>query len=163
MTSMAERQPKTGSVKAMMLEEMTRTFMNLSLALMVAAMLSGCGRDNGLPRDLAGHLAPNGISISAAQTHAPLSGRDGYLMARHDPGIATRIVSTFNLEKITDDDPRWRFALQHAGAIPTAKEVWGASGRPAKFKLKDGGQFEYFYLVITADGWMYLVAEYAYG
>ena len=30
-------------------------------------------------------------------------------------------------------------------------------------RLKNGGQFEYFYLIITQDGFMYLVAEYAYG
>jgi hypothetical protein len=39
----------------------------------------------------------------------------------------------------------------------------GNGGRPTQFRLKSGGQFEFFYLVVTKDGMLYLVAEYAYG
>ncbi len=35
------------------------------------------------------------------------------------------------------------------------------NGLPAR--LKNDGQFEYFYLLITNDGQMYLIAEYSYG
>jgi hypothetical protein len=49
------------------------------------------------------------------------------------------------------------------GANIPAKEIWGVSEHPTQFKLKDGGQFEYFYLLVTPDGEMYLFAEYAYG
>ena len=43
------------------------------------------------------------------------------------------------------------------------KEMWGITGRPPQFRLQNGGQFEYFCLVVTGDGLMYLVAMYAYG
>jgi hypothetical protein len=131
--------------------------------LAATALLGGCGRGNGLPGDLAAHLSSQGISIRPVRTHAPLSRRDGYLVAKHDPEAAAKIVSTFKLEKITADDHRFQIAVDRAGGLTTVKEVWGASGRPSQFRLKNGGQFEYFHLVITTDGWMYLVAEYAYG
>ena len=49
------------------------------------------------------------------------------------------------------------------GGVAAVKELGGVTGRPAQFKLKDGGQFEYFYLMVTENGLMYLAAEYAYG
>jgi hypothetical protein len=42
-------------------------------------------------------------------------------------------------------------------------EAWGISGRPEEFRLRNGGQLEYFYLIVTHDGRMYLFTEYAYG
>lgn len=136
---------------------------HLACILAATALLAGCGRGNGLPGDLVAHLGSQGISIRPGRTHAPLSRRDGYVVAKHDPEVASKIVSAFKLEKIAADDRRFGMALDRAGGLATAKEIWGASGRPPQFRLQNGGQFEYFYLVVTADGWMVLVAEYAYG
>jgi hypothetical protein len=37
------------------------------------------------------------------------------------------------------------------------------SGRPKEFRLRNSGQLEYLYLIVTHDGRMYLFTEYAYG
>ena len=142
---------------------MSRTSCGLVLVLALAALLSGCGRGNGLPTDLKSHLAGRGIRIAPLRVHAPVSSRGGYVVARCDPQIATNIVATFKLERIQSDDRQWRWAIDRAGGTAPPKELWGATGRPTQFKLKNGGQFEYFYLLITDDGLMYLIAEYAYG
>jgi len=142
---------------------MTRTSYSLALVLVVASILGGCGRGNGLPTELIGHLADRGIKIVPARVHAPFSSRGGYIVAPYDPRIATTIVSTFKLERIEADDLQWRMAIDRAGGTAAPKELWGVAGRPAQFKLKSGGQFEYFYLLITNGGLMYLIAEYAYG
>jgi hypothetical protein len=84
-------------------------------------------------------------------------------VARYSPESATNLVATFKLEKIYPEDRQWRWAIDRAGGVAAVKELWGVTGRPAQFKLKNGGQFEYFYLIITQDDFMYLVAEYAYG
>ena len=139
--------------------------MNYRLALLLAAatILGGCGRDNGLPRELISHLSNRGIKITPSRVRAPLSSRGGYIVAPFDPRIATTIVSTFKLERIEADDHQWRMAIGQTDGTAAPKELWGVSGRPPVFKLKSGGQFEYFYLLITTDGMMYLIAEYAYG
>ena len=84
-------------------------------------------------------------------------------MAQYNPQTVTNIVATFKLERIESDSRQWQWAINKAGGGVTTKELWGVAGRPAQFKLKSGAQIEYFYLLITADGLMYLIAEYAYG
>jgi hypothetical protein len=135
----------------------------LTMCLLGAALVAGCGRGNGLPSDVAQHLAAHGIKISPTFSHAPMSQRDGYLVVPFNASMATHLAATFKLEKIEKEDRRWQWAVEHSGGITTAKEIWGINGRPPQFKLKNGGQLEYFYLVVTTDGRMYLVAEYAYG
>jgi hypothetical protein len=134
------------------------------LAILGAGVaLTGCGRGNGLPGDLTAHLAAQGITLKAIRAEAPISSRAGYLVAQYDPQTATNLISRFNLQIIPSGDPQWRLAIQRAGSKVAAKEVWGLAGRPPQFKLSNGSQFQYFYLLITSDGWMYLLAEYAYG
>lgn len=130
--------------------------------LLLVLLLPGCGRDNGMPRDLTDHLKARNILVQPSRTHAPLSQRGGFLVTRYDAQVAAKIISTFGLKKIPADDPVWGVTAQTIGATVAGKEVWGASGRPPQFKLKDGGRFEYFYLLVTPDGEMYLLAEYAY-
>jgi hypothetical protein len=84
-------------------------------------------------------------------------------VAPYTPEVATNLVVVFKLQKILPDDRQWHWAIDRAGGVGPVKELWGVTGRPAQFKLKSGAQFEYFYLIITEDGFMYLVAEYAYG
>ena len=141
---------------------LSRTAVALSL-LLLAATLGGCGRGNGLPSDLTRHLARQGIRITPVRVQAPLSSRGGYVVAPYSPEVATNIVATFQLRQIAPEDRQWGLAIERAGGVTGAKEVWGITGRPAQFRLKDGGQFEYFFLIVTKDGFMYLVAEYAYG
>jgi predicted small secreted protein len=131
--------------------------------LLVAFLLSGCGLENGMPRDLTDHLKARDILIQPSRIYAPLSRRGGFLVVPYDAQVAAKIISAFDLKQIPEDDPRWAATAQTIGATVTAKEIWGASGRPPQFKLKDGGQFEYFYLLVTPDGEVYLFAEYAYG
>jgi hypothetical protein len=140
-----------------------RTSFALALMLTTASLLTGCGRSNGLPSDLTSHLAQQGIKITPLRVHAPWSSRNGYVVARYAPEIATHLVVTFKLQRIQPDDRQWSRVIDRAGGVGSVKELWGATGRPAQFKLRNGGQFEYFYLIITEDGLMYLVAEYAYG
>jgi hypothetical protein len=142
---------------------MSRTFFALALMLATASLLSGCGRSNGLPSDMTSHLAQQGIKVMPLRVHAPLSSRNGYVVARYAPEIATNLVAAFKLQRILPDDRQWRWAIERAGGVGPVKELWGVTGRPAQFKLKNGGQFEYFYLIVTEDSLMYLVAEYAYG
>jgi hypothetical protein len=136
-----------------------------SLALMLAAVwiLTGCSRSNGFSSELTSHLARQGIKIAPVRVHAPSSSRGGYAVVRYTPQAATNIVATFKLERVQPDDRQWRWAIERAGGVAGVKELWGITGRPAQFKLKNGGQFEYFFLLITENGLMYLVAEYAYG
>jgi len=142
---------------------LSRTSFALALMLAAVPILSGCGRGNGLPSDLTNHLAQRGIKITPLRVHAPWSARSGYVVAQCTPAIATNLVATFKLQRIHPDDRQWRWAIDRAGGVASVKELWGVTGRPAQFKLSNGGQFEYFYLIITADGFMYLAAEYAYG
>ena len=133
------------------------------MMLGLALLLNGCGPGNGLPADLISHLADRGIKITPLSVQAPLSSRGGYIVAQCAPQTVASIISTFKLKRIQPDDPRWSRTIEKAGKAGAVKEMWGVSGRPADFKLKSGGQFEYFYVLITEDGLMYLVAEYAYG
>jgi hypothetical protein len=142
---------------------MSRTSSNLALILAAASILSGCGRGNGLPTELTSHLAEHGIKIAPLRVEAPVSSRGGYILARHDHQIATNLVATFKLERVQADDRQLRWLIDRTGGSAAPKELWGIAGRPAQFKLKSGGQFEYFYLLITDDGLMYLIAEYSYG
>jgi hypothetical protein len=142
---------------------MKLTLCSLTIFLAAALFLPGCRRDNGLPSDLTEHLSDRGTRIAPSRVHAPLSSRAGYIVARHDTQLSANIISTFKLEKIRPEDRLWKFAIERAGVTVPPKELWGIAGRPTQFKLKNGGQFEYFYLIITEDGLMYLLAEYAYG
>jgi len=136
-----------------------------SLALVLAAGLfaGGCSRDNGLPKELMGHLADRGIQIVPTRADAALSSRGGYVVAQYNAQSVTNIVATFKLERIGSENRQWQRAIDKTGGTVVPKELWGVTGRPAQFKLKSGAQFEYFYLLITVDRLMYLVAEYAYG
>jgi hypothetical protein len=84
-------------------------------------------------------------------------------VARYSAQTVTNIVATFKLERIGPENRQRQRAIDQAGGAVTAKELWGVAGRPSQLKLKNGAQFEYLYLLITADGLMYLIAEYAYG
>lgn len=139
-----------------------RNFLVFAWIFSLVALLGGCGRGNGLPADLLGHLAQQGIQIKPLGVHAPLSSRAGYVVTKFSPDVANRIVARFKLQKIDPANNQGQWVLDRAGATG-AKELWGVSGRPSQFKLKNGGQFEYFYLLVTLDNQLYLLAEYAYG
>ena len=136
-----------------------------SLALVLAAGLfgGGCSRDNGLPKELTSHLADRGVQITPIRAQAPLSSRGGYVVAQCNAQTVTNIVATFKLERIGSDNRQWQWAIDKTGGAVAPMELWGVAGRPAQFKLKSGAQFEHFYLLVTANGLMYLIAEYAYG
>jgi len=133
------------------------------MALVLVLILVGCGRGNGLPSDLIHHLAQAGINITPRRTQASLSSRGGYVVADYSPVVAANIIAQFQLRQVTPGDPQWSMVSQRLGGLSTIKEMWGIGGRPTRFRLQDGAQFEFFYLVVTKDGQMYLVAEYAYG
>lgn len=142
---------------------MSRTILGVPLMVAVIVVSAACSRGNGLPADIRSHLADRGITIRPSRAHAPLSRRDGYVVTPYDPQTAANIIAVFGLETIQPDASPWRLALERAGGVASPKELWGVSGRPSQLKLKNGDQFEYLYLLVTTDGWMYLLAEYAYG
>ena len=116
-----------------------------------------------MPRELIDHLKAHGVVIQPSRVEAPLSQRGGFLVAQYDASAVAKIISEFGLQRMALDDPRWVFIAQKTSPTVAAKEVWGVSGRPPQFKLSNGGQFEYFYLLVTPDGEVYLFAEYAFG
>jgi hypothetical protein len=129
--------------------------------LAAVVLLNGC--NNGLPSELTQHLARHGITITPARVHAPLSSRGGYVVTRYAPETASELIATFTLQEVSPDDRQWHRVIEQAGGVTAVKELWGVTGRPRQFELGNGAQFEYFYLLITQDGFMYLLAEYAYG
>ena len=141
---------------------MTKRIHRPILLLTLAFSLFACTRGNGLPDQLLAHLASRGIKVESLRIHAPYSSRGGYVVARYDEAAAKAIVTTFQLRKIGPDDPQWKFAMVQAGGGTVPSELYGLTGRPEQFKLANGGQLEYFYLLVTDEGLMYLVAEYAY-
>jgi hypothetical protein len=143
--------------------DMLRLPRSVASLLLAGLLLPGCGRDNGMSLDLMLHLNASGIYIQQSRVHAPLSERAGFLVTQYDARVAARIIDTFALEKLPTDDARWLSDTGRMRGQVVAKDVWGAWGRPPKFALKNGGQFEYFYLVVTPAGEMYLFAEYAFG
>lgn len=138
----------------------TRIYRILAV-LGLAALAAGCGRGNGLPAALRGHLAEQGIVLPAAGSVAPLSSRAGLLYFAGDPALEAAIIAQFDLRKIEAGDPAFRFITGRVSEQPRA--LWGIAGRPARLKLGNGLQFEYLYLLTTEDGRTYLFAEYAYG
>lgn len=139
--------------------------MNVARAILLGALLvlSGCGRGNGLPSDLIRHLDQRGIKVTPVRVHAPASSRYGYVVTSHAPELVSALVTTFHLQRLEPGDGQWQMAVERAGGVTSVKEVWGIAGRPAAFKFQNGGQLEYFYLLVTEDGWLYLAGEYAYG
>lgn len=142
---------------------MSRTIIGAARTVAVSVVLPGCGRGNGLPADIRSHLAERGITIRPSRVHAPLARRDGYIVTRYDPQTSATLIAVFGLERIQPGASQWRLALERAEGVTSPTELWGVSGRPSQLTLKDGGQFEYLSLLVTTDGWLYLLAEYAYG
>ncbi len=136
-----------------------------TVVVMLAAVLflAGCALDNGMPRDLARHLASQQIILHPKRTSAPLSSRAGVVFAAYDSVTMARVIRIYGLRRWALEDPQWVSARPLLGPAVTPSQVWGITGRPAQFRLRDGGQFEYFYLVVTTTGEMCMLAEYAYG
>jgi hypothetical protein len=135
----------------------------LALSIIVIGICLGCGGGNGLPQDLVRHLGGKGITLKVVRSHAPLSSRGGYVIGKHEVAAEVKIVSVFNLQPLTAGDPGWQQIAARWKIGTKSTSIFGATGRPAGLKLKNGSQFEYFYLVIMGDGTMWLFAEYAYG
>lgn len=126
-----------------------------------AIIVSACGRGNGLPPDLANHLADRGIPISISGFDAPLSSRGGFVFFEEDPSAEAKIVAEFGLKEIDRKDRMFLFV---SGKIPEKPKVlWGVAGRPKSLRLKDGAQLEFLYLLTTFEGRTYIFSEYAYG
>jgi chemotaxis receptor (MCP) glutamine deamidase CheD len=77
--------------------------------------------------------------------------------------LVTGMVAKFGLKPLAIGDQSVRWAMSQLGISVAVKDVYGLTGRPVAFKLRNGGQFEYFFLIVAKDGQMYLLAEYAYG
>ena len=131
----------------------------LLLAILVTA--TGCARDNGLPGDLSDHLAAFDVAVEFAGSDAPVSSRAGMVFFATDSALEQRIIAALALTPVPSGSPEYD---DIAGRVEErAAMLWGAAGRPPKLKLRDGGQLEYLYLLRTAAGKTYLIAEYAYG
>jgi len=127
----------------------------------ILALTVGCSRDNGLPRDLATHLAAYDITVEILGSDAPMSSRAGMVFFDTDPAVEQTIVAALRLMPA---DPSSSEFEEIAGRVTERPAMlWGVSGRPPQLELRDGGQFEYLYLLRTAEGRTYLIAEYAYG
>jgi hypothetical protein len=136
--------------------------LNAALSLFVL-LLSSCGMGNGIAEDLTAHLKSHGILIQPLRSSAPLNKRNGYVVVEGSKELAYRMSATFDLTKVSVQDADRIVQRQNIKDSISIKEAWGASSRPAKFKLKNGAQFEYFYVLLTSKGELYLLVEYAYG
>jgi hypothetical protein len=139
---------------------LSKTKQHLIIAIAILLLAEGCRWDNGIPTDLINHLAIHGIDLRASGSQAPLFGRSGFVFFDRNPALEGKIVTKFQLEKIAPGDPRFSFYAGQTVEKPVS--LWGIGGRPDNLKLKDGAQFEHFYLLITEKR-CYLFAEYAYG
>jgi len=138
------------------------------LLVYVLITLTGCEERHGLSADIARHFERKGIRIEPLEVHAETWSRSGYVVAKHSPEQVASMVDHFQLAAIVPDSDQERalkFLLSTNSKSKLAPWVaaWGLNGRPKAFKLQNGGQLEYFYLVVTKDGLVYLFAEYAYG
>lgn len=134
------------------------------LPLLLAGLLLGCGRDNGLPRDLGALAQAQGLTLRPVRTSAPLNQRGGYVVVRAAGTLTADLVAAFALQPLAADDRGWQLMATHVLGAPVATQSrWGIAGRPPQLKLKGGGQFEYLYLLLTPTGELYVIAEYAYG
>lgn len=137
---------------------------SLGQVLVAAALLlAGCSMDNGMPKDLAEHLRSRQIVVHPKRVSAPLSSRGGFVAVDYDSATMVRIIRAYDLRQVPLEDPEWVATQKSLEPGLRASQIWGATRRPVQFRLKDGGQFEYFYLVVTPGGEMYLFAEYAFG
>lgn len=133
------------------------------LVLGWALVLAGCGRGNGVPDDLVGHLKDGGITLRVISAHAPAANRAGYVVTADNPATVSSIITHLGLKPLPADDPSLRWCLTQQAVTVGVKAAWGVTGRPVALKLRRGGQFEYFYLVQGTNGQLYLLTEYAYG
>ena len=141
---------------------MLKKFVVPLLLCLLILNFPACSRDNGLSADMLKLLASRGISVKPVSSSAPLSSRSGYLVLGQNPELLNSIISKLNLEKLQPEERRWQFAMSRLSGSHKVSGIWGVSGRPASLKLGNGGQFEYCYLIETGDGFLYLLAEYAY-
>lgn len=147
--------------------DLAQTARRRALLWLVAAvgtplLAGGCSVDNGLPADLAAHLATHGVPLRIKRSHAPLTDRAGVVVIARDTALEQRIVLAFGLTRIERDDVRFARRIPADLATRPDLAVWGVEGRPASLRLQGGGQLEYLYLITTADE-ASLLAEYAYG
>ncbi len=139
-----------------------------SLMILLLSMLTGCDDDRGLKSDIVRHFQREGIRIEPIEVHVSAWSRAGYVVINHAPEEIAKIVDRFQLAAIKPDSDQERglkikLTDDSAPKFNSWVEAWGLSDRPKEFKLQHGGQFEYFYVVVTKDGLVYLFAEYAYG
>lgn len=143
---------------------MSARICGLLILLFVVGMLAGCSRDNGLSEDVLLHLAEQDITLTPVKVHQERSSRAGYIVAQHSPELAAKIVAAFKLQQVALDDQQLKWAMKEVGdSAIDLTAAWGLRNRPVEFRLKNGGQFQYFYLIVTRDGLMYLLVEYSYG
>jgi hypothetical protein len=135
--------------------------------LCVLISLSGCDRHGGLSESLVRHFENKQIRIVPLRVSQSPWSRSGYVIVEHSPEKVAQIIKTFGLRSMDADasDAAQRdFILRDAGLEKDRfTEAWGLFGRPSEFRLSGGGQLEYFILLVSSDGFMYLLAEYAYG
>jgi hypothetical protein len=137
-----------------------RALLRSVAALALLPWIGGCGLDNGLPSDLAAHLAAHGAPIRATRSHAPLWSRAGIVFCERNPVLEARIVAAIGLARIEPGDSRFGLYASQVPDRPIA--LWGILGRPTSLRLRNGAQFELLYLLISDNSGV-LFAEYAYG
>lgn len=138
-----------------------RALLWLVVAAGMPLLVGGCAVDNGLPADLAAHLADHGVPLRIKRSHAPLTSRAGVIVIARDPALEQRIVAAFALIRIERSDLRFAKRMPADLAAHPDLALWGVDGRPTSLRLRGGGQLEYLYLVTTAEE-ATLLAEYAY-
>lgn len=148
-------------------EIMVRFAASLLICTSMLISFSGCESDHGLSKDVIRHFETEGIQIEPLSVHAKAWSRSGHIIAKHSPEQVAKIVEAFRLAAIAPgSDEELALTIRWNNHSETKLsgwvEAWGISGRPKEFRLQNGGQLEYFYLIVTQDGRMYLFAEYAY-
>lgn len=121
---------------------------------------AGCSFDNGLPTSIAQLLRSKRIDWPIQTSHAGLGTRRATLSLIPNEEAQAKTIEALELPAVEQDTKQYNWLVQQLHLRPLA--AWGLAGRPPQFRLADGRDLEYFYLLQTSDENMIILVAYAY-
>ena len=131
------------------------------LGCFACAWTAGCTFDNGLPASIATLLKSNGIDWPIQTSHAGLGTRSATLSLAPNEVAQSKAIDAFELPSIESDSKQYDWLIHQLHIRPLA--AWGLAGRPPQFRLDNGRQLEYLYLLQTSEENVVMLVSYAYG